>query len=157
MATLGRPSERTAEIEEEILRDLSLGLMLTEICRRDHMPTRGTVYEWARGDTDFFDRFTRARELGREELFEQSVEIADDGVNDYETRQNKAGGDYEAFNPEHVQRSKLRIWTRLEMLARLDPKRYGQRQQIAPVTPEGDAAAFAPIMFVPVEAKPQED
>ena len=35
-----------------------------------------------------------------------------------------------SLNAEHIQRSKLRVETRLKLLAKWDPKRYGERQQV---------------------------
>ena len=35
------------------------------------------------------------------------------------------------FDSEHVQRSKLRVETRLKLLAKWDPRRYGDRLQLA--------------------------
>jgi hypothetical protein len=35
------------------------------------------------------------------------------------------------LNAEHVQRSKLRIETRLKLLAKWSPKKYGERVQVA--------------------------
>ena len=51
--------------------------------------------------------------------------IADESSKDYRLTDKGL-----AFDAEHVQRSKLRIETRLKLLAKWDPKRYGERQQV---------------------------
>jgi hypothetical protein len=51
------------------------------------------------------------------------------------------------LNSEHIQRSKLRIETRLKLLAKWNPKKYGERVQVA-----GDADS--PLK---VEAEVQAD
>jgi hypothetical protein len=70
----------------------------------------------------------RAREEGFDAIAAMTLEIADDGRNDYMDQLAEAGDELAGkFNGEHVQRSKLRIETRLKLLAKWDPKRYGER------------------------------
>lgn len=141
----------------EICDRLEEGETLVEICRDDHMPNRRTVYKWTEDRPEFGAHFARARAAGYEVWFQECKRIADDGTNDYVEKTRLNGDKFEAFDAEHVQRSKLRIETRLKLLARVDPKKYGERTQIAPTDVDGNAAQFAPIMFVPVEAKPSEE
>jgi hypothetical protein len=69
-------------------------------------------------------QFARAKSLGFDAIADDCVEIADDATNDYmETKHGPV------FDGEHVQRSRLRIDTRLKLLAQWDPKRYGPRTQ----------------------------
>jgi hypothetical protein len=73
----------------------------------------------------------RAREIGYDAMAEDCLRIADDAANDWmETEHGPR------LNAEHVQRSKLRIETRLKLLAKWNPKKYGERVQVA-----GDADA----------------
>jgi hypothetical protein len=73
----------------------------------------------------------RAREIGYDAIAEDCLRIADDASNDWmETEHGPR------LNAEHVQRSKLRIETRLKLLAKWNPKKYGERVQVA-----GDADA----------------
>lgn len=157
---MARPEEHTPEIIAEICDGLSDGITLSEICRRDHMPQRRTVYDWTAKHPDIAARIARAREDGFDVIAEQCIEIAEDGTNDYTTRKNQAGQDVEVFDSEHVQRSKLRIETRLKLLAKWSPKKYGDRQQVAPTDPDGNAIAMPQMVFVarrpkPVEEKPE--
>lgn len=153
----GRPSIRTDEMVDEILERLSNGELLTPICRDDHMPNRGTFLAWTLNDADLFRRYAHARELGYGVMFDETIEIADASGGDLVEKPGRDGSTYMQVDQEVVQRSKLRIWARHEMLKRVDPRKYGERSQVAPVTPEGDALPMAAIMFVPVEAKPPED
>ena len=64
-------------------------------------------------------------------MFEEMLEIADDGSNDWMERTGKDGetGD-KVVDHEHVSRSKLRVDTRKWMLARMAPKKYGDATNI---------------------------
>lgn len=122
---MGRRSKFTPAIAQTIIDRLSEGTPLTVICR-DIGVDRSVVHDWKDVHEDFSRRFARAKDLGYDAIGEQTLEIADDGTNDYvET------DDGRAFNAEHVQRSKLRVETRLKLLAKWDPKRYGEKQQVA--------------------------
>jgi hypothetical protein len=60
------------------------------------------------------------------------MEIADDSRNDYIDRLNSDGEVIgKQLDAEHVQRSKLRIETRLKLLAKWNPKRYGDKMTLA--------------------------
>ena len=124
----GRPSKRTPALLIEICDRLSSGETLADICRSDHMPEVRTVYDWSRDDLNFSANFARAREAGFDVIANDCLAIADDGTNDFVAKQNEESGQTgQAFNAEHVQRSKLRVETRLKLLAKWDPKRYGEK------------------------------
>jgi predicted secreted protein len=116
------------QMVERIVEGLSAGTPLRELCRQDGMPAWRTVYDWLEADPDFATRFARAREMGFDAIAEEALEIADDGSNDWMERRRKDGSTEEVVNSEHVQRSKLRIETRLKLLAKWSPKRYGDKQ-----------------------------
>lgn len=122
---MGRPLsqyvERTAELEETILRRLSRGEPLERICAEEGMPTSRAVRKWVAADEEFAKLYQEARDDGFDAIAAECLDIADDARNDF--MENQKDGTF-AFNPEAVQRSKLRIWTRLELLKKWDPKRY---------------------------------
>lgn len=129
-------------IADAICERISQGEPLAQICRDDGMPTDQTVRVWMGADEAFSFAIARAREAGFDVIAETCLEIADNSRNDYMEKVSKDGetGD-SAFNAEHVQRSKLRIETRLKLLSKWDPKRYGDKQTIdindvTPLTPE---------------------
>lgn len=114
---------RTPELDERILDGISRGIPLAELCRTEGID-RTIVYDWRKADEDFDQRFARAREMGFDAIAEEALAIADDGTNDFMKRQ-KGEEEVDAYDAEHVQRSKLRVETRLKLLAKWDPKRYG--------------------------------
>ena len=92
------------------------------------MPAWRTVYDWIVAEPDFAARIAHARDLGYDAIAEDTLKIADDATNDYMERQGDAVAYH--FNGEHVQRSKLRIETRLKLLAKWSPKKYGDKLDI---------------------------
>lgn len=143
---IGRPTKRTKAIDDEICEKISIGIPLAEICRQEHMPNRATVYDWMNTDETFSQRIARVRELGYDAIAEETLEIADDATNDWMTRKNFRGEEEEVLNAEHVQRSKLRIETRLKLLSKWYPKKYGDKLD---VTSGGDK--IEPITKIQVE------
>lgn len=100
-------SERTPEIESEIIERLSAGEPLAAICR-DLGIGRRTVYDWKDGDENFAARIARARELGFDAIAEDGLSIVDDLTEDPASR-------------------RVRSEYRLKLLAKWDPKRYGDK------------------------------
>ena len=122
MAKRGRPSIRSAEVEDRIIEGLSAGTPLTIVCKPDDMPALRTVYDWMDADEEFSARIARAREMGWDQIAIDALNIADE-VTDQDSIETKFG---EIPNKEWLMRSKLRVETRLKLLAKWDPKRYGE-------------------------------
>lgn len=92
------------------------------------MPNVKTVYAWMKINSEFAARFARAREEGFDAIAEDCLDIADDASQDEIDTPNgpKANGEFMA-------RSRLRVETRLKLLARWDPKRYGEKLDVTGV------------------------
>lgn len=86
------------------------------------MPTYRSVYRWREADAEFSSRFARARDVGADVIADEIIEIADDTHND--TLVTDRG---EQPNSEWITRSRLRVETRLKLLAVWFPRKYGQR------------------------------
>jgi len=126
MPKTGRPSTYDPAVAARMCEQLANGVPLREICRQDGMPPWQTVYSWMERDASLVEAIARARELGYDAIAEDCLRIADDTSNDYmETEHGPR------LNAEHVQRSKLRIETRLKLLAKWNPKKYGERVAVA--------------------------
>jgi hypothetical protein len=117
--------KKTPEIIDEILGRVVEGESIVKICgpdRSDLTPSTAAWYKWLDGDKDLVDRYTRACEARAEKLFEEILDISDDGTNDTISTE-----DGERLNAEHIQRSRLRVDSRKWMLSKLQPKKYGDR------------------------------
>lgn len=126
MAT-GRPSDYTPEIASLICERLALGESLREICDSGGMPNKTTVLRWLQRHDEFRTQYAHARELQAEHWADEIVEIADNGSNDWMERQGRDGSSVEVVNSDHINRSRLRVDTRKWLMARMAPKKYGDR------------------------------
>lgn len=118
-----------AEMLDDLVEWISAGMTLRAFAR-EHDVGSQTLYRWVR-ELGYTERIARAREEGYEEIAEEALEIADDATNDYVDRWNEKRQMTErVLDAEHVQRSKLRIHTRLQLLAKWSPQRYGDKQHV---------------------------
>lgn len=132
---MGRPTKFTKKVTDEVIKRLGLGEGLIRICRDDHMPHRQTVLNWKNAGAEkgasaalkgFFDRYNAARIDGLDYFRDEMLDIADDGSNDYITKEVN-GKEIEVFDQEHATRSKLRVSTRQWLMSKLAPSKYGER------------------------------
>ncbi len=147
--TGGRPTLLTDAVLEEICDRLSKGEPLAVICRDEHMPSDRTVRSWM-ANKEVSAAIARAREVGFDSLAAECLEIADDV-----TRDTKIVGDgdnlREVADTEWISRSKLRVETRLKLLAKWDPKRYGDKLDVSADVKVRERATFDPRLLSPEE------
>ncbi len=105
----------TREKVEEICALLEQGEPLAVICRRSDMPSVRTVYNWQDADQAVKDRFQQARDIGEDAIAVSLRSVARGGKG--------STGD--------VQRDKLVVDTDLKLLAKWNPRRWGDRVQLA--------------------------
>lgn len=119
------------EIAVKICDALADARSLRSICCEPDMPSQSTVFRWLADDryVSFREQYARAREAQADALFDEMLDIADDGSNDWMERKRDDGSTEEVLNHEHIQRSKLRIDARKWMAAKLRPKVYGDKIQ----------------------------
>lgn len=155
----GRPSKRTPEIVDEILERIGKGEPLRQITRDAHLPSWHAFYDWMDGDPELASRFARARERGEEAIAQECMEIADNATNDWMASQTGDGAELYKVNGEHVQRSKLRIWTRMELLKKWNPRKWGEKVDVNHgVQPENPLAKlFEQVSGTPIRPAGQDD
>ncbi|HEK3222745.1 ubiquitin carboxyl-hydrolase [Proteus sp. G2639] len=107
----GRPSDYMPETAHDICSKLAEGESLRSVCRRPGMPSKATVFRWLSENAEFRDQYAKATEQRADALFEEILEIADDVLPD----------------SAEVAKAKLRIDTRKWSLARMSPKKYGDK------------------------------
>lgn len=115
----------TPEMIDAIVAGIEDGVPLRKLCR-DWGISKSAWYDWVKADADLAGRVARARDIGFTALAEECLEIADNTQHD--TIETEAG---EKANAEWISRSKLRVETRLKLLACWDPKRYGSKVDVA--------------------------
>jgi hypothetical protein len=103
------PTLYTKRVADEICRRLARGRSLASIARDPGMPAAPTVIDWVNKDLDGLKaHYARARELGRDTLTDEIIELADDGSRDWKNIPGKG----RRFNRENLQRAALRIAAR---------------------------------------------
>jgi hypothetical protein len=121
----GRPSKWTDPLAAEICRRLSTGEPLAAICREAHMPHPNSVREWMKARPEFSHAITEAREAGFDALAAECLTIADDTSGDV------IDSDYgPRVDNGVIQRAKLKIETRLKLLSKWYPQKYGDKIEI---------------------------
>lgn len=114
-------AERTQTLADTIVEGLYNGVPLRQLCR-DHGISKSAVYRWFDEDAELSGRIAHAREHGYHEIADQCVEIADDKEEDPASR-------------------RVRVDTRLKLLAKWSPKSYGDKLGVEH-TLDGDLATM---------------
>ena len=115
----GRPSTYTEEMGNRICDKLTEGVSLRKLCMQKEFPTASTVYVWLDRFPDFAERYARAREAATEDMLEEILQIADD----------------DKIDPND---KRVRIDTRKWAMAKLKPKKYGDKQTVDVGNKEGE-------------------
>lgn len=130
----GRPSKYTPEIAEQMCTLLADGVPLREICRKEGFPAWQTVYDWMWRDDQALASgkgvglsvaIAKAREIGQDAIAEQ---IWLDMNQEPERILSEGGG---RVDSGYVQWQKAKAEIGLKLLAKWNPKRYGDRVQLA--------------------------
>jgi len=131
----GRPSKYNPDIATEICQRLSNGEPLRQICRDDHMPAWQTIYDWMYRDDALGEEgvglsraIARAREQGYEAIAEECLLIAD--TPQFGQKQTMSDQGTSTTVEDMLGHRKLQIETRLKLLAKWDPKRFGDRMAL---------------------------
>lgn len=120
------------ELADEICRRLICGEYLKDICNEDGMPSVGQVYYWRHTNEVFRAQYEGARQAQTEAIFDEILGIADHKGDDW--IQTPFGP---KFNKEAAMRSRIRINARENMIARLHPKRFGEKSQLDLTSSDG--------------------
>jgi hypothetical protein len=118
--------KQIAEKKNEFVRLIADGLAWREICKQLETSS-ATFRAWLNDDDEFQKRYARATEQRADAIFEDMLDIADDGSRDYEA--NDDGGI--VVNHDHIARARLRIDARKWMLAKMRPKKYGDKLELS--------------------------
>lgn len=140
----GRPSDYLPEVADDICALLASGESLVKVCKRPGMPDKSTVFRWMAAHEDFRDKYAKATEARADSIFEEIFDIAD-------TVAEEAAA---------VGKARLRIDTRKWALARMNPKKYGDKgsQEIDHKSSDGSMTPQPTIIqLVPVEPSHEPD
>ena len=115
----GRPSDFNDEIATRICDLLMDGVSMRSICQQDDMPGRTTVFRWMDNNPDFAFMYARARMLQADLMDDLILETAN------------------ACTPATAQADKVKIAAFQWRAAKLMPKVYGDKTEVAVAGPKG--------------------
>lgn len=124
---IGRPTTYSQETADSICEYIAMGYSLRKVCEQDGMPVMSTIFKWIREHDDFSKQYARATEERTEAMAEDILDIADDGTNDWVEDERKDGSTYWRADNDVIQRSRLRVDTRKWLMAKMKPKKYGDK------------------------------
>lgn len=118
---------------DEICHRLALGEPLAAICRSPGFPAYSTVWDWQQADRNLAGAIALAREQGEEAIALEATEIIDGlrpvpGV------------------PPDPSRDKARAEVRLKLLAKFNPKRWGDSTQLRHADANGEKLDTQPLV-----------
>lgn len=128
------PEERAAATNT-VLDGLRQGKPLTVLCSQDGMPSDDTIRNWMADDEELSRAIAHAREVGFDQIALDALAIADE-VTEQDTIETAHGP---IPNKEWLMRSKLRVETRLKLLSKWDPKRYGEATMLKHADANGES------------------
>lgn len=132
---MGRPTSYSDEIASELLATIATTRHgLAFICDlKESFPAPATVYRWMLADSEFCERYRRAKEDQLQVLEDELLQIADN--TELGTMVTiKGDGTEERKMYDMIEHRKLRIESRKWLMGKLKPKKYGDK-----ITHAGDA------------------
>ena len=128
---LGKPSSYDPAIARVMCEQLSEGIPLRQICRENQgFPAWRTVYDWMGKDPDLTAAIERARNIGYDSMAEECLAIADTPLLGEEMTESEDDDGVKRITVKKVDmlgHRKLQIETRLKLLAKFNPKKYGDK------------------------------
>jgi len=107
---------------------------LEGICKKVGV-IHSTVIRRIAADKEICTRYARAKAIQADYILETLLDIADDSRNDWIEREDKEGSVSLVENKEAMRRTQIRLQERHWILARLNPKKYGDKLDL---TSDGD-------------------
>jgi metal-dependent amidase/aminoacylase/carboxypeptidase family protein len=114
-----RPTKRTPEIVEAVIAAVTAGIPLAQVVR-EHGIGLTTWYDWTYADPALAERIARAREAGEEVIASDALRIVDEPPPSTMQGSTDSG---------HVAWAKSRAEIRLKLLAKWNPKKWGDKVQ----------------------------
>ena len=110
---MGRPSDYSETLADDICAKLAAGISLRKICEADDMPNRETVRRWQLEREDFAAKCARARDVQADEYFDRVLQVVDD------------------VTAESAAAARVKLAGLQWMASKLAPKRYGDKLHLA--------------------------
>ena len=136
--------KQTESIFSDIVKQISEGKSLREVLRQPYMPDSKTFYKWIDDEKDKSLQYARACNERSEGMFDDLLAIADATEDDIIIDENGKP----ITNHNVIQRDRLRVDARKWALAKMNPKKYGDKQSI-----EMDIKEEKPFIFEIIDGR----
>lgn len=113
---------------DEICSRLAEGEPLRSICRSEGMPSWQIIYGWMDDIPELADRIARAREVGCDAIACEALKIADTPIIGESLTVDDKG--QKVVREDMLGHRKLQVDTRLKLLAKWSPQKYGDKQAV---------------------------
>jgi hypothetical protein len=135
----------------DIIQQIELGRSLKNILDDESsLIDRSTFYRWLNDNPERIELYKRATEIRADNIFDDMLELADDGSKDYYYDVN--GNRQQSMVA--VNRSRLQLDTRKWVLGRMNPKKYSEKLDI---TSGGDKLKIVPIIGMQIINQEEEE
>jgi hypothetical protein len=121
----GAPTTYDPIIAKKMCEQLADGIPLREICRQDGYPLWRVVYDWMYRDPELVTAIAYARDIGWDAIAEDCFRIADTPLLGEIVTDD--GEKVTIRKEDMLGHRKLQVETRLKLLAKFNPKKYGDR------------------------------
>lgn len=117
---MARPTDYTKELGDRICNEISDGTSLRTVCLADDVPSKTTIFNWLRTNSEFLDQYARACDERVEAQHEDLLELGDEAV-----RLSQAVS--EKVSNAVVSAVKLKADNLKWSMSKMKPKKYGDK------------------------------
>ena len=111
------------------------------------MPNKATVFRWLASNDAFRDQYARAREAQADAIFDEILHIADTPQIGQKVKK-LPGGKKEVSSGDMIEHRRLQVDARKWMAGKLNPKKYGDKQEIDHKSSDGSMTPKFEVEFV---------
>ncbi len=117
--------EQIENIFDEVCNRIANGEALSKVLLTEGMPSRPKFYEWIESSQEKINKYARATEMRASLIFDDILEISDNTELGEKIKSNAQGK--EITVGDMIEHRKLKIDARKWVLARMIPKKYGDK------------------------------
>lgn len=120
--------DQKTKIVNDVCARVAAGEAVRNVLKESEFPDAVTFYKWLDADPEKVKQYARATEERSEGIFEEMLNIADTPVDGVTTKTTEKG--VEVTTGDMIQHRRLQVETRKWMLGKMNPRKYGDKQQI---------------------------
>jgi hypothetical protein len=130
------PQQKQKKVDEICTIIAQDKIALRNILNRKDMPDSNTFYNWINNDPEMLSQYARACSDRADGIFEEMLQIADTEKVGVTVRSGPNGT--ETIEGDMIQHRRLQVDTRKWVLAKMNPKKYGDSSLLKLGNPDGE-------------------